>query len=207
MAAAILGGTTIGRPGAVAAGRDRALEIPNGGGARRITAGVARTAGRLDRDRAARRDQGQDQGHGGSGGRGGGDRCGAGAPPAPVITLPAGTRVWLAAGHSDMRKGFDGLALQVQEILRLDPHGGHLFVFRGRRGGLIKVLWHDGQGMCNPCSPNLCEEGRIGGCRQCRRAVGAGALDGDVPWKPATWTRRSQPGPRSPRPVGAGWPS
>ena len=65
-----------------------------------------------------------------------------------MITLPAGTRVWLAAGHTDMRKGFDGLALQVQEVLRLDPHGGHLFVFRGRRGCLIKVLWHDGQGMC-----------------------------------------------------------
>ena len=65
-----------------------------------------------------------------------------------MITLPAGTRVWLATGHTDMRKGFDGLALQVQEVLRLDPHGGHLFVFRGRRGGLIKVLWHDGQGMC-----------------------------------------------------------
>ena len=36
----------------------------------------------------------------------------------------------------------------VQETLRRDPHGGHLFVFRGWRGGLIKVLWHDGQGMC-----------------------------------------------------------
>ena len=59
-----------------------------------------------------------------------------------------GARVWLAAGHTDMRKGFDGLALLVQETLRRDPHGGHLFVFRGRRGGLIKVLWHDGQGMC-----------------------------------------------------------
>ena len=65
-----------------------------------------------------------------------------------MITLPAGTRVWLAAGHTDMRKGFDGLALQVQEVLRLDPHGGHLFVFHGRRGGLVKVLWHDSQGMC-----------------------------------------------------------
>ena len=54
----------------------------------------------------------------------------------------------LAAGHTDMRKGFDGLALMVQETLRRDPHGGHLFVFRGRRGGLIKVLWHDGQGLC-----------------------------------------------------------
>ena len=44
----------------------------------------------------------------------------------------------MAAGHTDMRKGFDGLALMVQETLRRDPHGGHLFVFRGRRGGLIK---------------------------------------------------------------------
>ena len=65
-----------------------------------------------------------------------------------MITLPPGTRVWLAAGHTDMRKGFDGLALHVQEVLRLDPHGGHLFVFRGRRSGLVKVLWHDGQGLC-----------------------------------------------------------
>ncbi len=36
----------------------------------------------------------------------------------------------------------------VQETLKRDPHGGHLFVFRGRRGELIKVLWHDGQGVC-----------------------------------------------------------
>jgi transposase len=56
--------------------------------------------------------------------------------------------VWLATGHTDMRKGFDGLALLVQETLKRNPHNGHLFVFRGRRGGLTKVLWHDGQGMC-----------------------------------------------------------
>ena len=62
-----------------------------------------------------------------------------------MIPVPNGARVWLAAGHTDMRRGFDGLALMVQETLRRDPHGGHLFVFRGRRGGLIKVLWHDGQ--------------------------------------------------------------
>jgi transposase len=41
-----------------------------------------------------------------------------------------------------------GLALLVQETLKRDPHCGHLFVFRGKRGGLIKVLWHDGQGLC-----------------------------------------------------------
>ena len=65
-----------------------------------------------------------------------------------MISLPAGARVWLATGHTDMRKGFDGLALLVQETLKRNPHNGHLFVFRGRRGSLIKVLWHDGQGMC-----------------------------------------------------------
>lgn len=65
-----------------------------------------------------------------------------------MIPIPHGARVWLATGHTDMRKGFDGLALLVQETLRRDPHNGHLFVFRGRRGSLLKVLWHDGQGMC-----------------------------------------------------------
>lgn len=65
-----------------------------------------------------------------------------------MIPVPAGTRVWLAAGHTDMRKGFDGLAMLVQETLKRDPHGGQLFVFRGKRGDLIKLIWHDGQGMC-----------------------------------------------------------
>jgi transposase len=65
-----------------------------------------------------------------------------------MIPVPSGVRVWLATGHMDMRKCFDGLALLVEETLKRNPHNGHLFVFRGRRGGLIKVLWHDGQGMC-----------------------------------------------------------
>ena len=42
----------------------------------------------------------------------------------------------------------NGLALQVQEVLERDPYSGHLFVFRGRRGDLIKILWHDTQGTC-----------------------------------------------------------
>lgn len=65
-----------------------------------------------------------------------------------MIPVPAGVRVWLATGHTDMRRGFPGLALLVQETLKADPHSGHLFVFRGRRGDLIKVIWHDGQGAC-----------------------------------------------------------
>jgi transposase len=65
-----------------------------------------------------------------------------------MIPVPVGTRVWLAVGHTDMRRGFPGLALLVQETLKADPHAGHVFVFRGRRGDLIKIIWHDGQGAC-----------------------------------------------------------
>ena len=65
-----------------------------------------------------------------------------------MISPSAGTRVWLAAGATDMRRGFDGLARQVQQVLGQDPFSGHLFVFRGRRGDLLKVLFWDGQGLC-----------------------------------------------------------
>lgn len=65
-----------------------------------------------------------------------------------MIGLPAGTRVWLAAGVTDMRRGFDGLAAIVQEKLLEDPFSGHVFVFRGKRGDRIKVLWWSGDGLC-----------------------------------------------------------
>ena len=64
-----------------------------------------------------------------------------------MIPIPSGVRVWLAVGHTDMRRGMNSLALQVQEVLRRDPHAGDLYVFRGRRGHLVKILWHDGVGM------------------------------------------------------------
>ena len=64
-----------------------------------------------------------------------------------MIGLPSGTRVWLVAGHTDMRKGFDGLAAVVQTALASNPFEGHVFVFLGRRGDIIKVLWFDGQGL------------------------------------------------------------
>ena len=64
-----------------------------------------------------------------------------------MIGLPSGTRVWLVAGHTDMRKGFDGLAAVVHTALAENPFDGHVFVFRGRRGDIIKVLWFDGQGL------------------------------------------------------------
>jgi transposase len=69
--------------------------------------------------------------------------------PVPARSASDGAiRVWLATGHTDMRKGFASLALLVQETLHQDPHAGHLFVFRGKRGDLVKIIWHDGQGAC-----------------------------------------------------------
>ena len=65
-----------------------------------------------------------------------------------MIPVPVGVRVWLVSGHTDMRRGFGGLAMLVQAGLQHDPHSGQLFVFRGKRGDLIKLIWHDGQGAC-----------------------------------------------------------
>jgi transposase len=64
-----------------------------------------------------------------------------------MIPVPSGVRVWLAVGRTDMRRGMNGLALQVQQALGRDPHAGDLYVFRGARGDLIKIIWHDGLGM------------------------------------------------------------
>jgi len=64
-----------------------------------------------------------------------------------MIPVPSGVRVWLSVGRTDMRRGMNGLALQVQETLGRDPFAGDLFVFRGARGDLVKILWHDGLGL------------------------------------------------------------
>jgi transposase len=65
-----------------------------------------------------------------------------------VIELRSGTRIWLAAGVTDMRRGFDGLSAQVQTVLNEQAFSGHVFVFRGRRGDIVKLLWWDGDGLC-----------------------------------------------------------
>lgn len=65
-----------------------------------------------------------------------------------MITPPSGTRIWIAAGVTDLRRGFDGLAARIQTQLEADPFSGHIFAFRGRRGDRIKLLWWDGDGLC-----------------------------------------------------------
>ncbi len=65
-----------------------------------------------------------------------------------MIPVPAQTKIWLAAGVTDMRKQFNGLSALTESVLKQDPYSGHLFVFRGRRGDLVKIIWWDGQGAC-----------------------------------------------------------
>ena len=68
--------------------------------------------------------------------------------PTRMIAPAPNARIWLACGHTDMRRGFDGLSSQVQQQLGQDPFTGALYIFRGRRGDLIKILCWDGQGLC-----------------------------------------------------------
>ena len=66
-----------------------------------------------------------------------------------MMLLPTGTsvRIHIAAGVTDMRKGMDGLAMLVQNVLRADPFSGHLFAFRGGKANLIKILFWDSHGV------------------------------------------------------------
>lgn len=63
-----------------------------------------------------------------------------------MMSVGANTKVWLAAGFTDMHKGFAGLGSLVQDKLLEDPYSGHLFIFRGRKSDLVKIIWWDGQG-------------------------------------------------------------
>lgn len=75
------------------------------------------------------------------------------------MLVPAGIKVHLAVGYTDMRKGLDGLAVLVEQLLAKDPFSGHMFVFRGRRADMIKVLFWDGSGLC--LLTKRLEEGRF----------------------------------------------
>jgi len=66
-----------------------------------------------------------------------------------MIAPPTGVRVYLACGYSDMRRGMHGLAMQVQQVLAKNPfEEGTVYAFRGRRSNLLKLVWHDGIGLC-----------------------------------------------------------
>jgi len=65
-----------------------------------------------------------------------------------MIALPSHTQIWIAAGVTDLRRGFTGLSALVQTKLEKSPMSGQVFIFRGRRGDLVKLIWFDGDGLC-----------------------------------------------------------
>jgi transposase len=113
-----------------------------------------------------------------------------------VIGLPENTRIWIAAGITDLRRGFTGLGARVQTVLELDPFSGHVFCFRGRRGNLVKLLWYDGDGLC--LFAKRLERGRFvwpqaeGGTVALSRAQLAMLLEG-IDWRrpERTWRPRA----------------
>ena len=123
------------------------LRDHDAGGGTSVVAYAVAQAG-VDHDRLGRAGSRDDRGRAGCGNPI--ERHGRvdGARGLAVIAFPSGARVWLATGHTDMRKGFASLALMVQETFKRNPHAGDLWVFRGRRGDLIKLIWHDGDGAC-----------------------------------------------------------
>ena len=68
-----------------------------------------------------------------------------------MIALPGNTQIWIAAGVTDLRRGFAGLSALVQTKLEKSPMSGQVFIFRGRRGDLVKLIWFDGDGLCLFC--------------------------------------------------------
>ncbi len=62
--------------------------------------------------------------------------------------IPANTEIWIVAGVTDLRRGLTGLSAFVQTTLEQNPLGGSVYIFRGRRGDLVKILWHDRDGLC-----------------------------------------------------------
>ena len=110
-----------------------------------------------------------------------------------MIQVPTGTKIWIAAGVTDMRRGFDGLSAQVQTILQQQPFSGQVFCFRGRRGDIVKLLWWDGDGLC--LFAKRLERGRFiwpkaeGGTVQLSRAQLSMLLEG-IDWRRVerTWT-------------------
>ena len=111
-----------------------------------------------------------------------------------MIAFPAGVKVWIAGGATDMRRGMNTLALQVQEGLGRDPHAGEIFCFRGRRGNLVKLLWHNGVGMSLyvkrlEAGKFIWPSGSSGEAVQISAAQLGYLLEG-IDWRNPRWTQR-----------------
>jgi transposase len=113
-----------------------------------------------------------------------------------MIALPPGVRIYLACGVTDMRKGFNGLAAQVEQILKADPYGGALWIFRGKRGDILKALYWDGQGLV--LYAKRLEKGRFlwpqaKDGKVSLTAAQLSMLAEGIDWRSPSWSVRPQP--------------
>lgn len=111
-----------------------------------------------------------------------------------MIAFPVGVNVWIAGGVTDMRRGMNTLALQVQQGLGRDPHAGEIFCFRGRRGDLVKLIWHNGVGMSLyvkrlEAGKFIWPSGGSGEAVQVSAVQLAYLLEG-IDWRNPRWTQR-----------------
>jgi transposase len=112
-----------------------------------------------------------------------------------MIGPPPGTRVYLACGVTDMRRGFDSLSSQVESVLNHDPYGGAVYLFRGRRGDLLKAIYWDGQGLV--LYDKRLEKGRFVWPQAKEGTVSLTAaqlsmLVEGIDWRQPVWTARPQ---------------
>ena len=113
-----------------------------------------------------------------------------------MIAPPAGTRIYLACGITDMRKGFNGLVAQIEGVLKRDPYCGALFFFRGRRGDIVKGIYFDGQGLV--LYAKRLERGRFvwpqakDGMISLTTAQMSMLTEG-IDWRMPAWTARPEP--------------
>jgi transposase len=112
-----------------------------------------------------------------------------------MIGPPPGTRVYLACGVTDMRRGFDSLSAQVESVLNHDPYGGAVYLFRGRRGDLLKAIYWDGQGLV--LYAKRLEKGRFVWPQAKEGTVSLTAaqlsmLVEGIDWRQPVWTARPQ---------------
>jgi transposase len=112
-----------------------------------------------------------------------------------MIGPPPGTRVYLACGVTDMRRGFDSLSAQVESVLNHDPYGGAVYLFLGRRGDLLKAIYWDGQGLV--LYAKRLEKGRFVWPQAKEGTVSLTAaqlsmLVEGIDWRQPVWTARPQ---------------
>ena len=110
-----------------------------------------------------------------------------------MLSPPSGSHLWNAAGVTDLRRGFSGLSARVQTTLQPDPFAGHVFVFRGRRGDLVKLLWGDGDGLC--LFAQRLERGRFIWPRAERGPVSLTRAPLSMLWEGIDWRPPGRPAP------------